>query len=77
MIKNSYLCNMENDSKNKEVEVKDFTTEYNEVVKSTEQSVVVDTQWAKDGDYFQKLSMYDNSYVQVETLGSTTLIKSL
>ncbi len=69
---------MENDSKNKqEVEVKDFTTEYNEVVKYTEQSVVVETQWAKDGDYFQKLSMYDNSYVQVETLGSTTLIKAL
>jgi len=69
---------MENDSKNKqEVKVKDFTTEYNEVVKSTEQSVVVETQWTKDGDYFQKLSMYDNSYVQVETLGSTTLIKAL
>lgn len=68
---------MENDSKNKEVKVKDFTTEYNEVVKSTEQSVVVDTQWTKDGDYFQKLSMYDSSYVQVETLGSTTLIKAL
>ncbi|MBL1279700.1 MAG: hypothetical protein COA33_005485 [Fluviicola sp.] len=69
---------MENDSKNKqEVEIKDFTTEYNEVINSSEQSVVIETQWTKDGDFFQKLSMYDNSYVQVETLGSTTLIKAL
>ncbi len=67
---------MENDSKNKqEVEVNDFTIEYNEVINSSEQSVVIETQWTKDGDFFQKLSMYDNSYVQIETLGSTTLIK--
>ncbi len=69
---------MENDSKNKqEVEVNDFTIEYNEVINSSEQSVVIETQWTKDGDFFQKLSMYDNSYVQIETLGSTTLIKDL
>ena len=69
---------MENDSKNKqEVEVENFTTEYNELINSSEKSVVIETQWTKNGDFFQKLSMYDNSYVQVETLGSTTLIKSL
>ncbi len=69
---------MENDSKNKqEVEIKNFTTEYNELINSSEKSVVIKTQWTKDGDFFQKLSMYDSSYVQVETLGSTTLIKAL
>ena len=40
-------------------------------------SVVIETQWTKGGDFFQKLSMYDNSYVQIETLGSTILIKDL
>ncbi len=70
---------MENGSENKQ-EVKDFTTEYkeyNEIINSSEKSVVIETQWEKDGDFFQKLSMYDNSYVPVETLGSTTLIKAL
>ena len=31
-------------------------------------TVVVETQWEKDGDFFQKLSMYDNSYIPVKTL---------
>jgi|GEM_PF-1432374 len=69
---------MENNSKNKqEVEIQDFTIEYNEIINSSEKSVIIETQWARDGDFFQKLSMYDNSYVSVETLGSTTLIKAL
>lgn len=68
---------MKNGSKSKqEVKVEDFTIEYNEILNSSNKSVVIETQWEKDGDYFQKLSMYDNSYVPVETLGSTTLIKS-
>jgi len=69
---------MGDDSKNKE-ELKDidFTIEYNEIINSSDKSVVIETQWKKDGDYFQKLSMYDNSYVPVKTLGSTTLIKTL
>lgn len=67
---------MENDSK-KKPELKDFTSEYNEVIKSSEKTVVVETQWEKDGDFFQKLSMYDNSYIPVKTLGSTTLINNL
>ncbi len=64
---------MENGTNKKEVEVKDFTTEYNEVIYSAKQSVVIKTQWTKNGDFFQKLSMYDDSYVQVNSLGSTTL----
>ncbi len=69
---------MENSSKNKrEVKTPNFTVEYNEIINSSEKSVVVEAQWTKDGDFFQKLSMYDNSYVPVEALGSTTLIKTL
>ena len=67
---------MKSDSKNKQ-EVKNFTAEYNEIINSSEKSVVIKTQWTKGGDFFQKLSMYDNSYVQIETLGSTILIKDL
>lgn len=67
---------MENDS-NKKPELKDFTSEYNEIIKNSEKTVVVETQWEKDGDFFQKLSMYDNSYIPVKTLGSTTLINTL
>lgn len=64
---------MKNDLNNKP-ELKDFTSEYNEIIKNSEKTVVVETQWENDGDFFQKLSMYDHSYIPVETLGSTTLI---
>jgi hypothetical protein len=67
---------MEDDSK-KKPELKDFTSEYNEVIKRSEKTVVVETQWEREGDFFQKLSMYDNSYVPFKTLGSTTLINTL
>jgi hypothetical protein len=77
--KNFYLCSMEKEVKkiesNKE---KDFIKEYEELMISTSNnSVIVRTEWTKDGDFFEKLSMYDNSYVPVKTLGSTTLIKAL
>lgn len=67
---------MDNEPKNK-IEHKDFVTEYNEIIQVSDNSVVVTTQWQKEGDYFIKLSMYDDSYVPVKTLGSTTLTKSL
>ena len=65
---------MENDS-NKKPELKDFTSEYNEIMNSSKKTVVV--QWEQDSVFFQKLSMYDNSYIPVKTLGSTTLINTL
>lgn len=68
---------MENDIKNKqELKFNDFTVEYNAIINPLEKSVVVNTQWENHGDFFQKLSMYDNSYISVKTLGSTTLIHS-
>lgn len=57
-------------------ELKDFTNEYIEIIKCTENSVIIQTQWEKEGDVFQKLSIYDNSYIPVKTLGSTTLINN-
>ena len=55
--------------------VKDFTIEYHQMMNFSKNSVVIETQWKKEGDIFQKFSMYDDSYVSVGTLGSTTLIK--
>ena len=69
---------MERNSNNEhEVENGTFTSEYNKIVNFSEKSVVIETQWQKKGDFFQKLTMYDDSYIPVETLGSTTLINSL
>lgn len=54
---------------------KDFTIEYYQMMNLSKNSVVIETQWKKEGDLFQKFSMYDDSYVSVGALGSTTLIK--
>ena len=55
----------------------DFIKEYNEIIDSSKTSVVVESEWSKDGDYFQKLSMYDNNYTPIPTLGETTLISTI
>ena len=38
---------------------------------------MVKSEWSKDGDYFQKPSMYDNNYTPIPTLGETTLISTI
>jgi hypothetical protein len=53
----------------------DFAADYKEIFGSSENTVIVRTEWTKKGDYFEKLSLYDNSYSTVLTLGNTTLIK--
>ena len=69
---------MKKDSNNKqETKVKDFTIEYNEIFSASDNTVVIETQWEKEGDFFQKFSMYDNSYIPAKTLGNTTLINNL
>ena len=55
----------------------DFMSDYEKIVSYSENSVIVKTEWTKKGDFFQKLSMYDNSYVPVLTFGNTTLINAL
>lgn len=56
----------------------EFIIEYEKIVQSSKESVVVENQWKKEGDFFQKLSMYDESYITINTnLGSTTLINTL
>lgn len=53
----------------------DFTLDYQEIFSSSENTVVVKTEWTRKGDYFEKLSLYDNSYSTILTFGNTTLIK--
>jgi len=60
----------------KQEDIINYIKEYNDIIDSSENSVIVKTEWTKKGDYFQKLSMYDDSYQPVKTLGSTTLIKA-
>ncbi|MCH8554022.1 MAG: hypothetical protein LAT76_02630 [Schleiferiaceae bacterium] len=68
---------METESKQtKNSEKRDFIKEYNELIDSSKNSVVIVSEWSKEGDYFKKLSMYDNNYKPIPTLGETTLIKS-
>lgn len=54
----------------------EFIQDYEKIVQSTE-TVIVQTEWNEEGDFFKKLTMYDNRYIQVPTLGSTTVIKEL
>ena len=69
---------MEIDTKKPEVKVhEEFISDYDMIVNSSENSVVIKTEWTREGDNFQKLSIYDNSYSNIKTLGSTTLIKAL
>ena len=56
---------------------KNYVSEYNEIFESSENSVVVRNEWAKNGDFFEKITIYDNSYIQFGTLGGTTLIKPI
>lgn len=55
----------------------EFLEDYEKIVLATKTSVVIQTEWNQNGDIFQKLSIYDNSYSPIKTLGSTTLIKVL
>ena len=61
----------------KSTDKQDFTKEYNEIIDSSKTAVVVKSEWSKEGDYFQKLSMYDNNYIPIPTLGETTLINTI
>ena len=54
---------------------KDFVAEYQEIFKSSENTVVVKNEWVNRGDYFEKLSIYDNSYSTILTFGNSTIIK--
>ena len=58
--------------------VKDqYIEDYTSIVYHSDNSVVIINEWKKSGDFFEKFSMYDNSYAPVKTLGNTTLNKYL
>jgi hypothetical protein len=63
--------------KMKSTENQSLVNEYNKIVNSSKTSVVIESEWTKEGDNFQKLTMYDNNYTSVPTLGETTLINAL
>lgn len=53
-----------------------FSKKYEKLMKTSKNTIIVDRQWAKKGDYFRKFSMYEN-YTPVKTSGSTTLISKM
>lgn len=55
----------------------DFIIEHKEITDYGNISVVVNTEWSQQGDFFQKLSTYDQSYMPIKTLGNTTLLPKL
>ena len=78
LTKRLYICIMKNKAKKlKNAENQDFVNEYNKIVNSSKTSVVIESEWTKAGDNFQKLTMYDNNYTSIPTLGETTLINAL
>ena len=68
---------MENVTITENLEIHDYCEEYNKLMNTSENTVIVKTEWTKNGDTFQKLSIYDDTYSPIETFGSTTLIKRL
>lgn len=68
---------MDNKSKSINDNTHDLIEEYNEIMKFSETSVIITFEWAKEGDYFHKLSMYDENYTPVPTLNGTTLINTI
>lgn len=54
---------------------KSLIDDYNSIMNLGNKTVLVKTEWVKEGDYFQKLSLYNHNYVSIPSLGNTTLIK--
>ena len=61
----------------KKAKEQDYISDYTSLIGNSLNSVIVKTEWEKEGDFFNKFSMYDESYTPIKTLGSTTLIKAL
>jgi hypothetical protein len=69
---------MENEMKKSEnKDAATFLSDYEKIINSSENSVIVQTEWSKKGDFFQKLSMYDSTYSPVKTSSYTTMINTL
>lgn len=50
---------------------------YTHIVNASKNSVVIEQEWKDEGDNFKKLTVYDNNYTSIPTLGETTLINVL
>lgn len=56
---------------------KDYTSDYQLIMRNYNDTFLISTQWSKKGDFFEKFSIYDKSYSPIASLGGTTLIKNL
>ncbi len=52
----------------------EFTEDYFKIVNPNQDTVVVFSEWQKEGDFFKKLTAYDESYETIPSIGGTTLI---
>jgi hypothetical protein len=48
--------------------------EYYEIIRPTDIKIA---EWKREGDYFKKLSIYDDRYVSINTQEGTTLLECL
>ena len=53
---------------------KSLIEDYNKIMKSSNSTVITNTEWFSIGDTFKKFSTYQ-SYTPVKTSGNTTLLK--
>ncbi|HEX4887517.1 MAG TPA: hypothetical protein VFV37_05660 [Luteibaculaceae bacterium] len=58
----------------KNTDNQNFEKEYSRIVSPSKTSVVLEFEWVKPGDHFQKLTIYDSTYTTIPALGETTLI---
>jgi hypothetical protein len=56
-----------------------FLKDYEKIVSpDLSYAVVIKTEWRTKGDFFEKLSIYDDSsFIPIKSLGETTLINAI
>lgn len=52
-----------------------YISDYNQLFNTPIVPIISQKQWLNVGDFFNKFSLYDNSYIPIGTLEGTTLIK--
>ena len=55
---------------------KQINKEHDEILKMTSPTFIIQKEWIKNGDFFKKLSVYDD-YSPIKTSGGTTLLKKI
>jgi len=65
------------DDLNKSTDIKQdsFDEYYNLIMTTLSSDVIVVNEWQEEGDTFQKLSFYDHTFIPIDSLNGTTMIK--